>query len=201
MRHRPLLPLAMLLATLATPLLAADTFIKSDDYKEGDEVVGKFLGDADYVLMIEDVERADADFDWAWVKTADGKMKSSPKKLGFELAAGKTIVIPAVVSVHRGMVPPGIVEAAQKNLVAAMESLGLKVVEADGDFTLAAALVDLKTDSTYAYVAMVKPFVELEVRLTDKSGEVLARIRHQAHGDNVEVAAFNFADQLVKFLG
>jgi hypothetical protein len=191
---------AVLFAALALPLHAADTFVKSDDYKDGEEVVGKFLTDADYQLMIDDVERGDADFDWAWVKTADGKMKAKLKALGFNLAAGGTIVVPAVVNLHRGMAPPAVLEAAQKNLVAGMASLGLEVVEANGDYTLAAALVDLKQDSTYAFVAMIKPFVELELRLTDKSGDVLARIRHQAHGDTAEVASFNLAENLVKFL-
>ncbi|MGH7858807.1 MAG: hypothetical protein ACREQY_15885 [Candidatus Binatia bacterium] len=191
--------LALAVSSLAAPLFA-DNFTKSDDYKDGEEVVGKFLVDADYQLMIDDVERGDAAFDWAWVKTADGKMKSKPKALGFALSSGKTIVIPDAVNLHRGMPPPGVVEAVKKNLVAAMESLGLKVVEADGDFTLAAALVDVKQDSTFAFVAMIKPFIELELRLTDRSGETLARIRDQAHGDNVEVAAFNFAEELTKFM-
>ncbi|MCM2269428.1 MAG: hypothetical protein NDJ75_04960 [Thermoanaerobaculia bacterium] len=180
--------------------LAADSFVKSDDYKEGEEVVGKFLVDADYQLMIDDVERGDADFDWAWVKTADGKMKSKVKALGFQLAAGQTVAIPEVANVHRGMVPPGVVDTVRKNLVGGMEALGLKVVDSGADYTLAAALVDLKQDSTYAFVAMVKPFVELEVRLTARDGEVLARIRDQAHGDNADVASFNFAEELVKFL-
>jgi hypothetical protein len=192
--------LVLALAFLALPLLAADNFTKSDDYKDGDEVVGKFLVDADYQVMIDDVERGDAELDWAWLKTTDGKMKAKPKALAFQLGSGKTVVVPDAVSLHRGMVPPGVVEAVKKNLVAAMESLGLKVVDSGGDYTLAAALVDVKQDSTYAFVAMVKPFIELEVKLTDGSGDVLARIRHQQHGDNVEVAAFNFAEELSKFL-
>jgi len=200
--HRPLcrFALAVALSAVALPLHASGNFTKSSDYKDGEEVVGKFLVDADYQLMIDDVDRGDAELDWAWLKTADGKMKAKPKALAFQLAAGKTIVVPDPVSLHRGMVPPGVVEAVKKNLVAGMESLGLKVVEADGDFTLATALVDVKQDSTYAFVAMIKPFIELELRLTDRSGEALVRIRHQEHGDNVEVAAFNFAEELVKFL-
>jgi hypothetical protein len=193
--------LALALAAAALPLhAAAKTFIKSGDYKDGEEVVGKFLVDADYQLMIDDVERGDAELDWAWMKTADGKMKAEPKAIGFELASGKTVVVPDTVNVHRGMSPPGVLEAVHKNLVAGMESLGLKVVESGGDFTLATALVDVKQDSTYAFVAMVKPFIELELRLADASGDVLVRIRHQEHGDNVEVAAFNFAETLTKFL-
>jgi len=202
MKKPPLRPFAaaLALATLALPLAAADTFLKSDDYKEGDEVVGKFLGDEDYALMIEDLERGDVDLDWAWVKTADGKLKRKVKALGFQLAAGQTVEVPEVVNVHRGMTPPAVVESARKNLVAAMESLGLKVVAGGADYKLAAALVDVKQDSTYAFVAMIKPFVELELRLTSSSGEVLARVRHQSHGDNAEVASFNLAETLVKFL-
>jgi hypothetical protein len=195
------LALAVALAAAALPLHAAPTnFTKSGDYKDGQEVVGKFLVDADYQLMIDDVERGDAELDWAWLKTADGKMKAKPKALAFALASGKTVVIPEPVNLHRGMAPPGVLEAVKKNLTAGMESLGLKVVESGGDYTLAVALVDVKQDSTYAFVAMVKPFIELEVKLTDGAGDVLARIRHQEHGDNVEVAAFNFAEQLAKFL-
>jgi ABC-type amino acid transport system permease subunit len=127
-------------------------------------------------------------------------MKSKPKALGFQLAAGQTVAVPEVVNLHRGMVPPGIVDAVRKNLVSAMEALGLEVVDSGAEYTLAAALVDLKQDSTYAFVAMVKPFVELEVRLIGRDGEVLARIRDQSHGDNADVASFNFAEELVNFL-
>jgi hypothetical protein len=191
---------ALACALATTSVVGAGTFQKSDDYKDGKEVVGKFPTDADYALMLSDVQRADAEFDWTWVKTADGKLKDKVKALGFALEPGKSVVVPEVVNLHSGMTPPGVVEAARKNLVSGMESLGLKVVDADGDFTLAAALVDVKTDSTYAFVAMIKPFIELELRLTDRSGEVLARIRHQSHGDNADVAAFNLAETLVKFL-
>ena len=200
LRSAACLAAAAVLSLAPSPLGAADDFTKSDDYKDGEEVIGKFLTDPDYRLMIDDVERGDADFDWAWVKTGDGKMKAKVKSLGFELAAGQTVVVPEAVNLHRGMLPPGTVEAVRKNLVAGMESLGLKVVDSGGDYTLATALVDVKQDSTFAFVATVKPFVELELKLTDRAGEPLARIRDQAHGDNVEVATFNFAEELVKFL-
>ncbi len=198
---RQLFVLSTLALSLSTPLFAApDVFTKSSDYKDGEEVVGKFLVDDDYKLMIEEVERNDADFDWAWVKTADGKMKTEPKKLGFDVTTFETVTIPDVPNLHKGMLPPDFVATVKKNLIAGMEALGLKVVESDGDLTLAAAVVDYKQDSTFVYFGNVKPFVELEVRLSDKSGAVLARIRDQAHGDDAAIASFNFAEELVKFL-
>jgi hypothetical protein len=192
----------LLAATLgAAAAEASDTFLKSDDYKDGEEVVKVFLQDEDYARMIDDVERNDADFDWAWVKTADGKMKAKVKSLGFDVRSAKTVSIPEVRKFHKGMVPDDTLSAVRESLSQAFKELGLEVVETGGDLTLEAVLVDYKKDSTYAVYAMIKPFVEIEARLLDnRSGETLVLIRDQSHGDDTESAAFNFADELVRFV-
>lgn len=189
----------LLVGLLVASAAAGDVFTKSDDYKEGEEVVGKFLKDEDYKLMVDDVERNEVDFDWLWVKTADGKLKSKVKNLGFDLAAMKTISIPEVKSLHKGMIPAGFADKVRESLVSGAKELGLEVVASGGEVELAAALVDYKQDSTFVYFGNVKPFIELEMKLTAKSGEVLARIRHQAHGDSAETAGFNLAERFVRF--
>jgi hypothetical protein len=187
--------------SLATLASASDTFLKSDDYKKGEEVVKVFLQDDDYGKMIDDVERNDVDFDWAWVKTADGKMKSAPKKLGFDVHSAKTVSIPEIKKFHKGMVPPEVLKSTREAIVQGFQELGIETVASGGDLTFEAVLVDYKKDSTYAVVAMIKPFIELEARLTDnRSKETWMLIREQSHGDDAEGAAFNFADTLARFL-
>jgi len=191
----------IIFASAATLAAAPDTFLKSDDYKKGEEVVKVFLQDEDYGKMIDDVERNDVDFDWAWVKTADGKMKAKPKALGFDVHTAKTVSIPEVKKFHKGMLPPEALKATRDALVQAFQELGIETVATGGDLTFEAVLVDYKKDSTYAVVAMIKPFIELEAKLVDnRSGETWMLIREQSHGDDPEGAAFNFADTLARFL-
>lgn len=190
----------MLAALLSVPA-AGDTFIKSSDYKDGEEVVKVFLQDEDYSKMIDDVERNDVDFDWAWAKTADGKMKDKVKALGFDIRSAKTVSIPEVKKFHKGMVPDDTLKAVRESLSQAFKELGIETVASGGDLTFEAVLVDYKKDSTYAVYAMIKPFIELEARLKDnRSGETLMLIRDQSHGDDPESAAFNFADEIVRFV-
>lgn len=191
----------LLALILSVPAVAGGNFLKSDDYKDGEEVVKVFLMDEDYAKMIDDVERNDVDFDWAWVKTADGKMKDKVKTLGFDIKSAKTVAIPEVRKFSKGMVPDDTLKAVRESLVAGFKELGIETVASGGDLSFEAVLVDYKKDSTYAVVAMVKPFVELEARLKDnRSGETWMLIRDQSHGDDPAGAAFNFADELLRFL-
>jgi hypothetical protein len=177
--------------------LADDTFLKSDDYKEGDEVIGKHLTDDDYRLMIEEVERNDAEWDWAWVKTA-GKL-SKPKVLGFDPGAYKTVTLPEVKN-FAGLTAKDVPALVSEAFGLAAQDLGWKVADG-GDLELAIALVDIKRDSTFVVFANVKPFLELEIRLKDrKTGENLLLVRHQAHGDSVDDVPLLVADQFAKFL-
>jgi hypothetical protein len=198
---RTRISLATLLAVgVSAPAMAGGNYLKSDDYKDGEEVVKVFLMDEDYSKMIGDVERNDVDFDWVWVKTADGKMKDKVKALGFDLKSAKTVSIPEVEKFSRGMVPDDTLKAVRESLVSGFKEMGIETVASGGDLTFEAVLVDYKKDSTYAVVAMVKPFVEIEARLTDnRSGETLMLVRDQSHGDDPAGAAFNFADELVRF--
>ena len=191
---------AVLAAILAAPA-AGGTFLKSSDYKDGEEVVKVFLQEEDYGKMIGDVERNESDFDWAWVKTADGKMKEKVKALGFDLRTAKSVSIPEVKKFSKGMVPDDTLKAVRDSLSQAFKELGIETVATGGDLTFEAVLVDYKKDSTFAVFAMIQPFIELEARLKDnRSGETLLLIREQSHGDDPGVAAFNFADALVRFV-
>ena len=58
----------LLICGLAVPAHAADTFVESDDYKDGEEIVNVFLKADDYRSMVEDIERNGEAFDWGWVK-------------------------------------------------------------------------------------------------------------------------------------
>jgi len=190
-----------LLAVLLSVPAAGGTFLKSSDYKDGEEVVKVFLHDDDYAKMISEVERNDSDFDWAWAKTADGKMKEKVKTLGFDIHSAKTVLIPEVKKFNKGMVPDDTLKAVRESLSSAFKELGIETVATGGDLTFEAVLVDYKKDSTYAVFAMIQPFIELEARLKDnRTGETLLLIRDQSHGDDPAVAAFNFADGLVRFM-
>lgn len=191
--------LGMMLVLLFPAASQAEKFIKSDDYKDGEEVVGKFLVDADYQLMVDDVERAGQEFDWVYIQ-AEGK-PTKPKKLKFELQ-GKKIFIPEVQN-HAGLVARDLVGPTHGYFGEAFVSLGAQLVTdpATADYELGLALVDTKRDSTFVVFANVQPFVEIELRLRDNaSGQNVLLIRNQAHSNDVDSAVLKFADEVSKFL-
>jgi hypothetical protein len=184
---------ALALSLVLPMTVHADTFINSDDYKDDDEVIGKFLNDDDYRQMVDDLTRGGGDFDWGWVK---GEIKKGKvKSLGFDPSVGISV---AKVKNLAGVIDKDLPDHVEDVLEQALDSASIKT---SGPLELSAAIVDLKTTSTYIYFANVDPFLELELRLKDKkSGETLMVIRHQAHGDTVDDAAINIANDLAKFL-
>lgn len=216
----------LLTLALALPASAADTFVNSDDFKDGEEIVNVFLKEDDYRLMVEDIERNGEEFDWGWVKVAGatpapaeetgkkggllkkfsrgggggGSNVSHPKQLGFDLSSYKTISIPEVKN-FSGVIPKQLPDEVREAFEQAAETLGLEVTKGKGDLQLELGIVDVKRDSTYVYFANVQPFIELELRLKDtKTGENLILLRNQAHSDTPADAAMNYASTLVKFL-
>lgn len=70
-----------------------------------------------------------------------------------------------------------------------------------GDLELGLAIVDSKAEGTFAYVARIDPFIEIELKLNDRvAGEGLVLLRNQAHGATPADAARRFATLLVGFL-
>ena len=227
---RVLIP-ACLLVGLAAPStgLAADYFLESDDYRDGEEVVGKFLVDSDYAIMVEEIERNGQSFDWGWVKTpgyseqvaepiaatpvrkrtlltrkprSGGRTIQEPRQLAFDLKSYKSVYV-APVGVFFGLKDPVLTESTRESFKQAMDTLGLKPVESAeaADLELGLAIVDLKAERTYAYVAMIDPFIELELKLVDRAtGERLVLLRNQAHSGTPTDAARRFATLLVGFL-
>lgn len=222
--HKVIICSLLLLA--AGTAQAADYFVESDDYQDGEEIVNVFLKEDDYRLMVEDIERNGEGFDWGWVKTAGapapapeqpagrksllkriklgggGGNSAEPKELGFSLGSYKTVFVPEVEN-FSGLIPPGTQERVRESFVLAMKEAGLEVVasEKGADLELKVAIVDIKRDSTYIYFANVDPFIELELRLKDlAAGEKLLLLRNQAHSNTPEDAALNYASSLLKFL-
>lgn len=189
-------------AGLADPAIAGpETFIESDDYSDGDEVVGKLLVDDDYRKMIEGLEYHGVEFDWGWAK-ARGRKPKRPDALEFDLRAYRKIWIAPVTNPSM-KIAPGLTEETFKVFAEAMRQLGLEVVAGaeDADLELLIAIVDYKADKTYAYVAMIDPFIELEIRLRDlRSGEDLVLIRHQDHNSTPLLGAADTAGDLARFL-
>lgn len=188
------------LLALALPAASyADKFTQSDDYKDGKEILGKFLVDAEYQLMVDDVERNDEEFDWAWV-SADKPAK--PKNLKFSLQ-GKKVYIPEVKN-FAGLAAKNLPAAVAENFGEAMKFLGAELVADAGaaDYELGMAIVDcdLEGGGWAPYVGKILPSVELEIRLKDKSGQNLLLIRNQEHSGDVDQAVLSFADELSKFL-
>lgn len=185
---------------LALPAHAADTFIKSDDYSE--ELVGKLLVDADYAVIVEDLERNDTGFDWGWVLTASGKPKNT-KALGFDLASYTTIAVPAVQDFSASL-SPDVAGKVHEYFEQAAKALGFEVVppeSKDAALELSVAIIDLKRERTYAYVAMIDPYIKLEVRLRERAtGRNLVLLRSRSHSGTPEDAALKFAGELVRFL-
>jgi hypothetical protein len=191
--------LAATLAALALPgTLWADKFIKSDTYTEGDEVVGKFLVDAEYQLMVDEVERNDEEFDWAWVSA---EKPNKPKNLNFSLQ-GKKIYI-AEVQNFAGLAAKNLPPKVAEDVGEAFKYAGAEIVAdaAAADYELGMAIVDSDTGGGWApYVGRIEPSIEIELRLKEKGGSNLLLIRHQEHASDGENAVLEFADELSKFL-
>lgn len=231
---RPLGPLAVALLALhlgAAAGHAADSFIESDDYKEGEEIVNVFLKDDDYRIMADDFERRGQSFDWGWALTprwesqaaaADSgddsetkkgvlgrfrgrggpKLENEPAELAFDVTSYRTVRIPEVQN-FSGIMKPEELAAVRDALVLGMEQLGLQVVEGGegADLELAVAVVDVNREGGGVGWIQVEPFIELELRLKELSGDRnLLLIRNQEHADTPERSALEFANQLVLFL-
>lgn len=221
--------LALTLAVAAPAAHAAeDTFVDSDDYQEGEEIKNVFLKDADYQIMIEDLERNGQDFDWGWALTPGwqgsdaapvaepqpkrrfgrggggrgSNLVQEPKQLGFDVTSFGSISISDVEN-FSGLMSPEELAAVRQAFVLGFEQLGLQVVGAGApaDLDLDMALVDINREGGGFGWIQVEPFIELELRLRDTANDRdLLLIRNQEHGDDPEAAALQYANQLVIFL-
>jgi hypothetical protein len=208
-RLRPLLVSGLLLAVLVPAAGAAAafrrggpaSFLDSGDYRDGEEVVGVFLTDAEYARMIEDVEYRGIGFDWTWYH-ADYAKPRKPARLLFRAVDYGTVRV-APVENHSTAIAPGLEDEVRDLFVQAMERLGLRVV-GDGEdaaLELGVAIVDYKADSTYIFVANLDPFIELEVRLLDlATGEPLLLVRNQDHNRTPVLGAADTAGGVMRVL-
>ena len=213
-----------LAAVLAAPvaLHADDTFLQSDDFKDGEEVVNVFLKEDEYAIMVEDFARNGQEFDWAWALTpgwaapaaateqprgrfgrrSGPKLEQNPKQLGFALSDYKTAYVPAVQN-FAGIVRPEELAQVHEALVSAVKEMGLTPVSnADGaDLVLETALVDVgREGGGFAYV-QVDPFIELEVRLKERASDrTLFLARQQKHAPDAFDASLTLASQLALVL-
>jgi len=201
----PILALALLLAA-GPAAFAADTFIESDDYKEGQEITGVFLTDDDYQVMVEDLERRGQSFDWGWVVTPGGSRdkapKKEPKQLGFAVSDYATIRIPGVQN-FAGIMKDEELAQVRDAFILAAEQLGLEVAGTEGaaDLELAVAIVDVNREGGGFGIFKVDPFIEMELRLRDVGNDRdLMLLRHQKHSDEAEGSALETANMLVQFL-
>lgn len=208
-RLRPSSVLPTAIAAIGLLLLGAapadaKTFINSDDYEEGDEIVGVFLTDDDYRIMVDDLERRDQEFDWGFALTAGWQPGQKPrqeaKNLGFDLADYATIRIPAVEN-FAGIMQDDELEEVRDAFVLAAEQLGLEVVDGAADLELAVGIVDVNREGGGFGIFKVDPFIEMEFRLRDLGGDRdLLLIRHQKHSETPGGSALATANTLVQFL-
>jgi hypothetical protein len=203
----PTLALAAALLLAGGPAaFAADTFIKSEDYEEGEEITGVFLTDEHYGVMVNDLERRGQGFDWGWVLTPGGSPdrthKKEPKELGFSISDYATIRIPEVQN-FAGIMKDEELAQVRDAYVLAAEQLGLEVVGTGGeaDLELAVAIVDVNREGGGFGIFKVDPFIEMELRLRDLAADRdLMLLRHQKHSEDPEGSALETANMLVQFL-
>jgi hypothetical protein len=176
-----------------------DTFLTSDDYRDGEEIVGKLLTDEEYGRMVEDIARRGGEMNWGWVH-ADGR-PAKPGELLFDVGSYRTVRLAPVENVSL-VVLPGLEEDTHEAFRQGLEQLGLQVVEqGDADLAMDLAIVDLKTDKTFIWVATLDPFVEIEGRLAETAtGQPLLLFRHQEHGTTPSTAAADTVGEVLKFL-
>ncbi len=217
-------------ALIAVPLTARadDSFLQSDDYKEGEEVVNVFLKEADYAIMVEDFARNGQEFDWAWALTpgwaapaapaADAgggglrgrlgrrssgpKLDPNPKQLGFSLSDYKTAYV-APVGNFAGIVRDEEIEQIHDALLEAVKEMGLQPAgsAASADLILESALVDVgREGGGFGYI-QIDPFIEMEIRIKERAGDRnLFLARTQKHAGNAFDAALTLASQVALVL-
>lgn len=208
MKHPVIRTLGMTVATCLVLAGAAhagpDRYIDSSDYKKGEEIVGKFFGDEEYKLIVDDLERVDRDIelDWGWVQHS-GKKPDKVKDLTFSLSDYRSIRI-ARPENHAIEMADGIEQKVQEYFTRVFERAGLTVATEPGaaaDLALDMAIVDLKSGATSVGWINIEPFIELELRLTDTAKDaVLLLARHQSHSSDPAAAAGKMAGELVRFI-
>lgn len=160
-----------------------DTFLASDDYTDGDEIVGVFLTQSDYAKMREDFARQDVEFDWGW---------AAP---GLDVSQYSTVHI--TVENDSSALNPAVEDYVRESFALAMKRLGLEPVSSGADLELDLAVVDYSSEYTYAFVTMIHPFVEIELRLQNRrTGKDLLLIRNQEHSATPKTAAAEYASDL-----
>jgi hypothetical protein len=176
-----------------------DTFLTSDDYRDGEEIVGVLLTDEEYGRMVEDIERRGGELNWGWAH-AEGR-PAQPSQLLFDIGSYRTVRLPPVAN-ESLVVLPGIDSDTHEAFRQGLEQLGLQVVEqGDADLAMEVAIVDLKTDKTFIWVTTLDPFLELEGRLRETAtGQPLLLFRHQEHGTTPATAAADAVGEVLKFL-
>lgn len=209
-----------------SPALRADTFLQSDDFKEGEEVVNVFLKEDDYAIMVEEWMRNGQEFDWAWALTpgwaapaaapaesggglrgrlrgrSGPKLDARPKQLGFAISDYKSAYV-APVANHAGIVKPEELEQVRDALLQAIGELGLEPAKSaeEADLVLESALVDLGREGGGFGLIQIQPFIELELRLHDRAGDRdLFLARTQKHAPSAFDAALTLASQVVLVL-
>lgn len=207
---------------------AADSFLDSDDFKEGEAIHSVFLQPEDYRIMVESINRNDTSFDWGWVRTpgfedaggppADARPKAlrwlpkrssqklveEPGELAFDLKSFHTIFVPPVAN-FAGILKQEALAEIRDNFIEGAKMFGLEVVadRESADLELELATLDQmrETANVPIYNIEIKPFILIELRLTAvATGQELLLLRNRKHGQTVADAALNYADDLVKFL-
>ncbi len=179
-----------------------DSFLRSDDFKEGEEIVNVYFKESEYALIREEFEFRGVDFDWAWVKGEySGRKGKQLVKTSFNISDYSTARVVSAGNFSPSL-EDGLEDGVKKYFGTALKRLGLTIVEGeDADLELGVAIVDYKADKTYAFVAMIDPFIELEVRLRDlRSGEDLVLIRNQDHNNTPLEGAGDTAASLMRIL-
>ena len=179
-----------------------DSYLKSDEYQEGEEITDVYFKEPEYALIREDFEFRGMGFDWAWIKGSYSGRRGK-KFLGpsFSMSDYSTVRV-VIAGNYSPSLEDGLEEGVRQYFVKAFERLGLTVTEGgSADLELGVAIVDYKSDQTYAFVAMIDPFIELEVRLRDlRAGEDLVLIRNQDHNKTPLQGAGDTAAYLLAML-
>lgn len=165
----------------------SNSFLASDDYKDKSEIKNVFLKDADYAKMTEDFKFNGSDeFDWGW---------AAP---GFDMHKYKTARL--VVKDDFGVLDPDFIKYVRTLFESVAKRLGLRIVAAGApaDVELGFDVVDYDSESHYAFVTMVQPQVELEVRVRDlKTGQDVFLVRNEEHDATPKAAVTETAQDLL----
>jgi hypothetical protein len=190
--------MAAVLLLAGAPIKAQDSFLESETYASGENIVGVLLTDEEYGLMTPGGRVFDRSIDWAWVRGKDGE-----DSVGFVASDYRTIVVESPVDYTAGPIDD-LAATLHEALLVNARRLGWSPAE-QGELVLSTAIVNVVdaegTAVTAFFNATKRHTLELEFMLAERaSGTPLLVARDEVNSGNLVGAMWRAVAHLTSML-